>query len=61
MDRQDQDKAVSTVCLVPCAAPGLSIRFGGASESLDDQDYREAEIIFGWDAKVKPAALEEGS
>ncbi|NBD27161.1 D-2-hydroxyacid dehydrogenase [Paenibacillus glycinis] len=42
------------------AAPGVSIVFGGAGDTADEV-YREAEIIFGWDAKVRDVALREGS
>ncbi|MDQ0116066.1 D-2-hydroxyacid dehydrogenase [Paenibacillus harenae] len=46
---------------VRSAAPGLSIQFGNALTSFEDRDYREAEIIFGWDAKVNTEALQEGT
>lgn len=47
--------------MVRSAAPGLSIQFGEASKSFDEHDYKEAEVIFGWNAKVKTAALQEGT
>lgn len=46
---------------VRSAAPGLTIQFGSSSAGFEDRDYREAEVIFGWDAKVKSVALEEGT
>ncbi|MBO7746257.1 D-2-hydroxyacid dehydrogenase [Paenibacillus sp. MWE-103] len=45
---------------VRAAAPGVSITFGRPG-GQDDEAYREAEIIFGWDAKVKEVALQEGT
>ncbi|MFC5528159.1 D-2-hydroxyacid dehydrogenase [Cohnella yongneupensis] len=42
------------------AAPEFSIVFGRPTDK-EDQDYREAEIICGWDAKVKEVALREGA
>ncbi|RAP73412.1 D-2-hydroxyacid dehydrogenase [Paenibacillus montanisoli] len=58
------------LCLVDCteeqreavrhAAPGLSVVFGRKAE-LEEPEYREAEIIFGWDANVKNVALQEGT
>lgn len=47
---------------VRSAAPDCSIVFGGTAEAgRGDEIYREAEVIFGWDAKVKEAALSAGS
>ncbi|WP_308637166.1 D-2-hydroxyacid dehydrogenase [Paenibacillus silvisoli] len=58
------------LCLVDCteeqqaavreAASGLSVVFGRKGE-LEEQAYREAEVIFGWDANVKNVALQEGT
>ncbi|MBM7567547.1 D-2-hydroxyacid dehydrogenase [Paenibacillus sacheonensis] len=45
---------------VRSAAPNETIVFGQASE-LEDRDYLEAEVILGWDAKVKDIALREDS
>lgn len=45
---------------VRLAAPELEIVFKGTS-AIDESRYREAEIIFGWDAKVKEEALREGA
>jgi len=42
------------------AAPGCTIIFGRTADLRDD-DYREAEIIFGWDAKVRDIALQQGT
>ncbi|QHW32075.1 D-2-hydroxyacid dehydrogenase [Paenibacillus rhizovicinus] len=36
----------------------VSVVFGRASE-LEDRQYQEAEIIFGWNAKVKETAMRE--
>ncbi|MBP3966045.1 D-2-hydroxyacid dehydrogenase [Paenibacillus lignilyticus] len=42
------------------AAPEASIIFGRKPET-EDQAFREAEIILGWDARVKSIALQEGA
>lgn len=42
------------------AAPDADIVFGQPGGS-DDEIYREAEVIFGWDAKVKDIALQAGT
>ncbi|RKP47926.1 D-2-hydroxyacid dehydrogenase [Cohnella endophytica] len=42
------------------AAPDFSIVFGQPADG-EDPIYREAEIICGWDAKVKDEALREGA
>ncbi|WP_090582087.1 D-2-hydroxyacid dehydrogenase [Paenibacillus sp. OV219] len=43
------------------AAPDAEIVFGQPGAETDDVYYQEAEIIFGWDAKVKGIALQEGT
>ncbi|MFC5648578.1 D-2-hydroxyacid dehydrogenase [Paenibacillus solisilvae] len=45
---------------VRLAAPELSIVFG-QKDGTEDYYYQEAEVIFGWDAKVKEVALQEGT
>ncbi|SDX56985.1 D-2-hydroxyacid dehydrogenase [Paenibacillus sp. CF384] len=41
-------------------APDATIVFGGKSVA-GDQDFRDAEIILGWDKRVTEIALQEGS
>jgi D-2-hydroxyacid dehydrogenase (NADP+) len=42
------------------AAPGMQVIFG-TKESLEDRHYREAEIICGWNNKVKEQSLQENA
>ncbi|WP_219834835.1 D-2-hydroxyacid dehydrogenase [Paenibacillus sp. R14(2021)] len=42
------------------AAPDAAVIFGHMG-AVEEQHYREAEIIFGWDANVKAIALQQGS
>ncbi|WP_127531792.1 D-2-hydroxyacid dehydrogenase [Paenibacillus kobensis] len=42
------------------AAADCKVIFGRMAD-LQDDDYREADIIFGWDAKVKEIALQKGT
>lgn len=47
--------------LVRSAAPDCRLVFEQPGDKLDEQLYREAEVICGWNASVKEVALAEGS